>query len=565
MGNNPFHTQPNTRRDDTMTQKQSLKHLTLSALTLALLAACGGGGGGTTSSSAGGSTATVTNPAGSGTVTGFGSVIVDGVRYDDSALDSSGAIQIEDNNGTLRIGSRDDLGLGQKVEIAFRDANVMTRLTLGSELVGLVTGTLTGNTLSVAGQRVVVNTDAAAGPVTFLQDIASLSALTTSDRVEVYGTLATDSLGNYIQARRIERKPLLDDSGAAITQTKLTGLISELTTSGSNKTFKLGGITVTVPSTATLNPAGLTLVNGMPVKVFSSQNIAGNALTADSVRSKSVRGNSDDFRISGVVTDVNSTAKTFKVDGTLVNGSALGTLPAEGTVVRVEGRYDSAAQTVVAREVKNNKSELGDASLKGSIANYISNASFTVRGVPVDASAVSGLTGLANGVFVEVKGTVLNGTVKASSVETQSPTTGARLERTGNVSALNTAAQTFQLGTQLVNYSTAVFEDGTASNLADGAVVEVEGALNNSTLQARKIEFKSASGEREVEGVLRSNAVADGSKFRFTVGSTNLVCTPSSSLSNCSANTLKTGTKVDAKYTVSGSDNVVTRLKVKAR
>lgn len=542
----------------------TFKHLVLSTLTVSILAACGGGGSGSSSG-----TSTTSSAAGSGTVTGFGSVIVDGVRYDDSQLDQAGAIQVEGDDSTLRNGTRKDLALGQKVDIGYRDANVMTSLRLGSELLGFVSTPASGNTIFVAGQRVVINTDPALGPVTFLNDISSLNSLTTADRVEVHGTIATDSTGSYIQARRIEREALFDASGVAITTTKVTGTIANLSTTSTGRSFTLGNITVNVPSSATVDPAGLQLVNGMLVKVFSTQGITqsaqGGTLTASKIRSKSFRGNSSDYRVAGVVTDLNTAAKTFKVDGTLVNGAALATLPAAGSTIRVEGRFDTATQTLTAREFKSSKSEVSDASLKGSITEYVSNSNFVVRGVKVDASSVSGLTGLSNGVFVEVTGVVNNGAVKATAVEVKSPTTGSRLERSGTVSALNTSAKTFQLGTQLVNYSNATFEDGTASNLTDGSIVKVEGVLADNVLQAREIEFRAVASQFEVEGVLQSAATAEGNNFRFTVEGTSLVCTPSASLQACSASALRAGAKVEAKYQVSGANNVVTRLSVKGR
>ena len=52
---------------------------TLAAMSSAVLAACGGGGGGVAGISTGG-----TGSFSSGTVRGFGSIIVNGVRYDDS-------------------------------------------------------------------------------------------------------------------------------------------------------------------------------------------------------------------------------------------------------------------------------------------------------------------------------------------------------------------------------------------------------------------------------------------------------------------------------------------------
>lgn len=539
------------------------KQLALSAAivsVLSVLAACGGGG----SDSSGGSTAPG-SAAGSGTVTGFGSVIVDGIRYDDSLLDNQGTIQIEGDDAVVRNGTRNDLSIGQKVDIGFRDANIMTSLRLGSEIVGFVTVPASGNMITVAGQRVKINVDPNIGPLTFLSDITSINSLTTDDRIEVHGVIGIDNNGSFIQARRIERKPSLDEAGNLIMTTKLTGIISNFTTTSTGRRFTLGGITVNVPNTANVDPAGLQLFNGVLVKVFSTTGIVDGTLTANSVRSNSLRGNSNDFRVSGVVTNLDTAAKTFKVDGTLVNGAALATLPLAGSTIRVEGRYDSATQTLTARDFKSTKADVTDASLRGSITEYVSNSNFVVRGITVDASDVVGLTGLANGVFVEVTGAVSNGTVKATAVEVKTPTTGARLERSGTVTALNTTAKTFQLGSQLVNYTNTIFEDGGVANLVDGSIVKVEGVLADGVLQAREIEFRTAATQFEVEGVLQTAASAEGSSLRFILDGINLLCSPSATLQACSATSLREGAKVEAKYQISGTNNIVTRLRVKGR
>ncbi len=72
------------------------------ALCLALLAACGGGGGVDTGGTGGAVPAVASGP-----ITGFGSVIVGGVRFDDSSA------EVEDLDGTRR--SRDELRLGMTV------------------------------------------------------------------------------------------------------------------------------------------------------------------------------------------------------------------------------------------------------------------------------------------------------------------------------------------------------------------------------------------------------------------------------------------------------------------
>ena len=91
----------------------------LSSLALAsLVAGCGGGGSDVGSAAASGSTTTTTTAAAAaagtaaftqGTITGFGSVIVNGVRFDDSSA------TVTDDDGTAR--STSSLRLGMRVEI----------------------------------------------------------------------------------------------------------------------------------------------------------------------------------------------------------------------------------------------------------------------------------------------------------------------------------------------------------------------------------------------------------------------------------------------------------------
>src|SRR6186713_2712930 len=66
-----------------------------------------------------------------GTVNGFGSVIVDGLRYDDSAV----ASLREDAPG---VETQTQARLGQRAEIRFTDGGVATALMVDATLVGTV-------------------------------------------------------------------------------------------------------------------------------------------------------------------------------------------------------------------------------------------------------------------------------------------------------------------------------------------------------------------------------------------------------------------------------------------
>ena len=87
-----------------------LNRLVLVLLALVFFAGCGGGGGGGGASSP---TATAQNSFSTGAISGFGSVIVNGVHWSD---DASVEITLDDDKGI-----KDDLRVGMVVEIEGED------------------------------------------------------------------------------------------------------------------------------------------------------------------------------------------------------------------------------------------------------------------------------------------------------------------------------------------------------------------------------------------------------------------------------------------------------------
>ncbi|TXC65339.1 hypothetical protein FSC37_02115 [Piscinibacter aquaticus] len=104
-----------------------------------------------------------------GPIRGFGSIIVNGVRFDDSRA------QIEDDEGRGR--GRDDLRLGAMVEVESGKIDDSTgrasadRIRIGSELVGVV-DSVSGSSFAMLGQTVDVR------PETVLDDSLALGAAT---------------------------------------------------------------------------------------------------------------------------------------------------------------------------------------------------------------------------------------------------------------------------------------------------------------------------------------------------------------------------------------------------
>jgi hypothetical protein len=156
------------------------------AATMAL-AACGGGGGGGIDGTGGGGGGSNGTDMAYGTITGFGSVWVNGVEY---STDGS-TIKLDDNN----VG-QDDLRVGMVVRIDGSIANrTAATVTVDDAVKGRVESVLNANQIVVMGQTVLLDnqTQRANGVVPAVDDY-----------VEVHGLASGDG---QITAGYIERAP----------------------------------------------------------------------------------------------------------------------------------------------------------------------------------------------------------------------------------------------------------------------------------------------------------------------------------------------------------------------
>ena len=180
-----------------LTRRQTLLAvLSATGLSATGLSACGGGSGsgsGNLASVVGGGAASFT----SGPITGFGSIIVNGIRYDDS----SASISSDDS-----AFKREDLRLGMVVAVqggpVVDGRSTATRIVLSGELLGPI-GSKGVNSLVVLGQTVTINAS------TVFAGVAGLDALIANDVVEVHGT--ADSANNSILASYVEKKAGVND------------------------------------------------------------------------------------------------------------------------------------------------------------------------------------------------------------------------------------------------------------------------------------------------------------------------------------------------------------------
>jgi Cu/Ag efflux protein CusF len=541
--------------------------LGLAALLLTL-AACSGGGGdgsGTASTTAAPASASSDSVA-VGTVTGFGSVIIDGVRFDDSAA----TIEIEREPGAIPVPvTPRQLRIGQRALVEFfgDETNARARaIRVDSEIVGVVDSVdAAGGKLVVAGQEVRINTNTAAGPVTTFEGYASLADVKAGDRVEIHGLPKADAGKLYIQATRIER------ASEPASFVRVTGTIKNLAAT----TFELGALKVSYSGTTRLIPSTAKLANDMRVVVWSDTPAVAGTLTAKSIRVKGALPAAGSAWISGAISDcTGACAASFKVNGLAVdatkarfpNGSAA-TL-ANGVFVRVRGDLDAATGKIVATQVVFRGQDDLELEVRGTISGYTAGANgtatFTVRAIPVQINAQTKLDGcpatLADGLAVKVEGKVAANVFAASEVKCLPSLDAIAVEIRGTIGAVDAAAKTFRLVTlpnlPIAYDATTKLVDGTAAQIVVGAFVEVEGTVKSGTLAATEIEFKPApsAGERPIKGmVFEFNAQTGTFKIgalTFAVGSAAL---PAG---------FADGARVEVHFTSANGVNTATRIKL---
>ncbi len=452
-----------------------------------IIASCGGGVG------SGGTGNYVHGALSSGTITGFGSVVVDGTRFDDN----SAATVTEAEPGKDIVA---ETRLGNRVEVSSQTIGAATRFRVEPAIVGSVSA-LTANGFESLGQTVLVNTDATLGPVTQLGGYASAADVKVGDTVEVHGVYKATGTMQSVQATRIDKRTDIP------TFLRVSGLVQALGGAG-NLQFQIGALTVDY-SAASIAPTGATLAEGGAVTVFAPMDHfvlqAGGSprLTATTVRVKTLRSGGLDIYASGLVSQLDTAAHRFKLDGLTVNYASANVTPAGASLTN--GKYVQARGMIAADgsmtaslvTLRDGRSQ-PEAELKGTIAGFDGTAgTFSVRDVLVtltNATTLQGcpVGGLQNGLFVEIEGAMNATGVIAKDVHCSNEAAGSTIEREGTASAVDTAASTLTLlrtgGTAVpVSWNSLTYFGGVTPQTLDGAKVEVIGVLVGGVLQASKI------------------------------------------------------------------------------
>jgi len=464
----------------------------LAGVAAMLIAACGGSDPSTPNAAPGAPPppaleATVV----SGTLTGFGSVVVDGVRYNEA--NAVAALDIDPRAETPATMA--DLKLGQQVEASVdRDGNVV-KVTVRATVIGPVQSIdVAGNSFKAVGQTVKVI--ASGEGMTVFDGVTGLAALKVDDWVEVHGTLDADK---NVVATRVEVKP-----AAGTVAVRAGGVVKDLNETA--KTFKLGDLTINYAA-AVVKPDGAKLENDILVFVYSDQLPTGTTLAAKAIRVGKPALDGRRFVVGGLVTDAAADGKSFKVNGIKVDAAGAelkgGQAPTFADIrnmalVRVEGTLGSTAAGITltaARVWIIPASEQRRVMLIGQITDFVSAASFKVRGVPVNADAATFKNGvktdLKNGTFVDLKGRIDGQVVKADEVRIDAPPKDRGFQLLGVVSDYVAAAKTFKLlGIPMKLADTATFANGALADFGNGDVVEVRGSFDGTVFLVSAVEFK---------------------------------------------------------------------------
>ena len=367
----------------------------------ALVAGCGGGGG--DAATAGSSTAPATASTAAytqGTITGFGSVIVNGVRFDESTA------AVTDEDGSLTSASSLRLGMRVEVDSAKVDASTATArasaVRYGAQVLGPVSA-VAATSITVLGQVVDITA------TTVFDDslVGGLAAVAVGTVVKVHGL--ADAATGHIVATRVE-----PETGA--TAYRLRGTVASLDTTF--KTFAIGSAVISYAGLAASQVPD-TLANGVALRVKLATTPANGAWVAQSLHVKASKpADTSVAHLRGAITAFTS-ATAFAVDGLVVDASNAA-FPdgisgvVLGAQVEVHGTVSNGVllATRVSIESRHRGDDDRKLELHGAITAVDATAkTFVLRGVTVSVAGTvtySGGTeaGLVVGAKVAVRGGV---------------------------------------------------------------------------------------------------------------------------------------------------------------
>jgi len=333
--------------------------LFIPAILSASIIACSGGGGQLAGIGGSGYIST-------GTVTGFGSVFVNGVKFE---VDNETTFEVED-----QASSQSDLRIGMVVQVkgSINPDGVSgnaTQIRYGDQLEGPVVGTVasgvidtnpdgTQKSFRVLGTNVIVDSvDTVFDGTSF-----DFGSITLDNTVEISGYFDEN------QTLRATFIRLISVNFDPTENVEIEGVISNLLGS----TFNIDNVNVNATSATAVPDGGLQ--TDLYVEVKGTYDIASNTITAVSVEQEDIELNNDGSEVSveGYITrfvDITD----FDVNGVKVDASAATFLPASlqselalGKKIEVEGAISNQVLIASSVEVRG-----GDAEIFATVSNVL--------------------------------------------------------------------------------------------------------------------------------------------------------------------------------------------------
>jgi hypothetical protein len=472
------------------------------ALTLACslaLTACGGGGGGATPQPAKASAKRVAGvvhgTAAAPTLAGKPLVVTGAVTANGKAVAAS-AIQ----PGKVIRGH---------ATVAASSSITMASADLKIEVEGSIqTIDVAGGTIQVLSQMVKVDalTEIVQAAPDGMPTPLTLKDLALNDVVEVSGFESAAG----VLATRIERLP-----ASASSEVDLSGAIASLDTMKS--TFMIGAQLVDY-SHATVNG---TLANDAPVEVVGT--LAGTTMSATevSVDSQDAEANNEDVEFDGMVSVLDTTAKTFKLGDKTIDYSAVSNPPtlSNGAEVTVQGAVDASnANLVHATDITVEEGHDGSGSANGEVAAKVTaidttknvitvgDTSFWFDNMTVISKNDSQImaTDIMVGDVVQVKfddTKPMGGLSYATEIEVETGASATNNAVEGTIKSFNAAANTFVVdGVTIQVTSTTTYEtldkmitqaDFFGTDRTGQQVIVGGTETSSNTITATRIELKS--------------------------------------------------------------------------
>jgi Domain of unknown function (DUF5666) len=355
------------------------RRMAMLCIVAGVLVACGGGTNVASSPGTGGTGITATGP-----VAGFGSVIVNGTRFDDT----NARVQIDGDTlwpSNLRLGMVANV-TGVKSYAPVTATSIVTAtgtantIEVWSIAQGSVTNVVSPDKFTVAGMAMV--TDAG----TVLDGAMSVNDLTSQSVVKVWGQPTTSDFNQW-----------------SVTRLQVLGAAADTVSTGK---VVLNGTTPTLHGVVLAN-SPVKLLDGMLVRAVGSLSSSPTGSTLTVSRISALPGATSGYaEVQGVVTSVvlgTGTTTISKVTrfniGTIVVDISNATLSpaganiAQGSRIEVEGTWNAGVLVATKAEVKST-AQIQEVEIEGKIDQFTSVSNFIVRGQRCDAS---GLTKVGNG------------------------------------------------------------------------------------------------------------------------------------------------------------------------